>query len=159
MSSELPFVGYGTFIYKLKKYKPHIEVLGVCRVQNYVRIYHKKLAYWYPFVLFRKNHEFKGLLFKVLASNFLYELDRYEGVPELYERVKCEVKFNSQIMKCWIYVPSIPTINKIQKEIKKFNSIEKEEIFRRDLWLEYLKSKYPRIIKEYPKLFTPIEKQ
>lgn len=158
MNADLPCVGYGTFIYKNKSFKHHIKVLGVCKIPNYIRIYHRKLGYWFPFILKRNNHEFKGILFEVVNKDFINKLDIYEGVPELYTRKKCDVIFNSKSIKCWIYFPTKNTLDTIYSKIEKLNSEEKRALYENDLWLEHLKSKYPKIITKYPELFTPIEK-
>ncbi|TFF97916.1 MAG: gamma-glutamylcyclotransferase [Promethearchaeota archaeon] len=157
MEIDYPIVGYGTFIYKLNEDKEKIKVLGQCMVHNYIRIFHKELGYWYPFVLPMNGHKFKAVLYEVYSQEYLKQLDYYEGVPDLYSRNKCKVIFDNRLIYAWIYIPSKNTRNIISHKLNKLNPIDKKKIFEKDLWLEYLRNSYPNTLRSYPKLFTPIK--
>jgi gamma-glutamylcyclotransferase (GGCT)/AIG2-like uncharacterized protein YtfP len=151
-------VGYGTFIYKLNEDKENIKILGECMVHNYIRIFHKELGYWYPFILPMNGHKFRALLYEI-SFEYIKQLDHYEGVPDLYSRNKCKVTFNNRLIDVWIYIPSKDTRNIIFQKLNKLNPDDKEKIFQKDLWLDYLRNSFPNTLINYPKLFTPIKEQ
>ncbi|MHA1229265.1 MAG: gamma-glutamylcyclotransferase family protein [Candidatus Helarchaeota archaeon] len=151
-------VGYGTLIYKAYHYKG-IKKLGICIVNNYVRIFHEKICTWYPFVLPKKGHKFKGLLLEIFNEYTLAEIDRYEGVPDLYTREKCVVNFNGKLLTAWIYVPTTEKQKELKNNINMVIETERKKIFQEDLWLKYLARNYPQLKKEFPELFQPIKIQ
>ncbi|MHA1311234.1 MAG: gamma-glutamylcyclotransferase [Candidatus Helarchaeota archaeon] len=91
------------------------------------------------------------------SKDFLNELDRYEGVPELYHRVKCNVNYKGKKIESWIYRPTDRTIEKLIKEIENLKEIDRKSIFNEDIWLRYLESEFPHVVKKYPELFMPIK--
>ncbi|MHA1269525.1 MAG: gamma-glutamylcyclotransferase [Candidatus Helarchaeota archaeon] len=159
MNLKKLLIGYGTFIYNLNHLAKNAKVLGVCVVFDYMRIFHKDLEYWYPFVFPKTGHKFKAILIELRTNDILDDLDRYEGVPHLYYRTLCNAKFETRIIKSWIYIPTNNTIKDIQNQIEKFCIEKRQTIFKKDLWLEYLKEYYPETVKKYPDLFIPIKEE
>jgi len=152
------FVGYGTFIYKYQKDSGDFRILGECEVLDFIRIFHYKLPYWYPFVIPKIDGKVKAILYEVLSEHFWDELDRYEGVPNLYIRTICNVLINNKPSKSYIYIPTRAIIKKICSQIDKFTQEEQKAFFSNDLWLEHLANNHPELKKKYPLLFGSVER-
>jgi len=153
--------GYGTFITNkiYKKYKNPKPAF----LMDYYRIFRKNEGDWFPYILHKqvfeitKNNDknnksekvlqikpgFWGIVFEV-DEDELYELDKYEGLEEIYKRIEDNVMLkDGTILKAMIYYPNDKTIK--QKRLKDF-------LNERDLWLDYMKENFKEIINEFPEL-------
>ena len=81
-------------------------------------------------------------------------MDHYEGVPRLYIREKCAVKFNDNIMDAEIYVPTKETWESFERRfVSALGPFVFTEMNKSDLWLIHLKENHPEICHQYPELF------
>ena len=156
--SKKLMIGYGTFIIKAANGDERFNTIaGVCDVENFFRIFHPKfsevLGYWYPFAVKRENSCFKALVYEVLEED-IESLDFYEGVPRLYERITCEITLNGIKEQAQIYVPSESTSKRLEEELDSFfTKEEKNDIHKKDFWIEYLDKHHRYLHDIYPELF------
>jgi gamma-glutamylcyclotransferase (GGCT)/AIG2-like uncharacterized protein YtfP len=137
--------GYGTFITN-KWYKSSSNVQPAF-LPNYFRIYLPNESF--PFILKDSgtNQKYKsgfwGLLFQV-DSNGLSNLDKYEGLGNLYDRIEEYIILkNGDQVKCYLYYPT-------RKTIESLNLYDLIELG--DGWRTKIIDEYPEIIEEFPEL-------
>lgn len=153
-------IGYGTFIIKAANGDERFETItGVCEVKDFLRMYHPKFAevlgYWYPFAVKKEKSSFKALVYEVTEED-IESLDFYEGVPKLYERTTCEITLLNDCnnVKAEIYVPSESTFERLEEELESFfTEEEKNDIHKKDFWIEYLDRHHRYLHDIYPDLF------
>ncbi|MHA1785692.1 MAG: gamma-glutamylcyclotransferase family protein [Candidatus Helarchaeota archaeon] len=150
-------IGYGTFIIKSGQGDERFRKIGVAEIKEFHRLYHPKLrsvlGYWYPFAIQRQNSHFKALVFEV-SDEDLASLDEYEGVPSLFQRVTCRITIDGKEDEAEIYIASEYTKQRLKEEIEEFfTDEEKQDLFKRDFWLENLKNHHDYLKEMYPELF------
>ena len=126
------------------------------KVYGYQRIFHPSLPYRFPLLLkTEQNKYFKGIAFQI-KNTLLNHLDRYEGVPSLYQRINYPIKTPKiELNPCYLYVPTKSTESRLEDAIKLYlTPPEREVLFTSDLWLDYLREREPKLTQEFPKLFS-----
>ncbi|MFX1451913.1 MAG: gamma-glutamylcyclotransferase family protein [Promethearchaeota archaeon] len=155
---QITLIGYGTFIIRSATGENIFKVVDIGLINNFVRIYHPKFAelgVFYPFAVpTKKNSTLKALVYNVAVED-LQELDFYEGVPHLFERIHCKVLLSDgEELQTQIYIPSKSTCEQLKERLKLIMNIEEiKEMWEKDLWLKCLEEQYPLTKEIYPKLF------
>ncbi|NMC04919.1 MAG: gamma-glutamylcyclotransferase [Candidatus Lokiarchaeota archaeon] len=161
---ETCIFGYGTLI--PKHYREHQTV---AEISGFKRIFHPGDDYglWYPFVIAKAGATCRGLLLRDPDGSLLASTDKYEGYPDLYDRVEVPVTIvraagmnGEHIMaptKAWIYVPSTKTssltLDRIFKQMKKHDKDAYKDMMENDLWLEKMRRDHPQLLSIVPALF------
>ncbi|MHA1129493.1 MAG: gamma-glutamylcyclotransferase family protein [Candidatus Helarchaeota archaeon] len=153
MSQTSYIIGYGTFLLRSTRETFHLKPVEVIVVHGYKRLFHPCLPYHFPFILKAgKEQCFKGILFQIPENN-LADLDAYEGVPKLYNRINYKAK--SRFPPWFLYLPSVSTQKQLEADIEQYLTPEEQNtLFSSDLWLDYLRAFEPALLQEFPALFT-----
>ncbi|MHA1380213.1 MAG: gamma-glutamylcyclotransferase family protein [Candidatus Helarchaeota archaeon] len=155
---QIKLIGYGTFLIRSAQGESIFNVMDTVEIKNFIRIYHPKfqeLGIFYPFAVpTEKESTLKALIYRV-SENSLTQLDFYEGVPDLFQRVVCEATLsNGRKIKAQIYVPSKSTCTQLKEKFSQIMTDEELiEMWGQDLWLKCLEEQYQLVKKKYPTLF------